>query len=636
MGKRPEIKDSLESIGTDEIEFPPELLQKVAAAPTRPGIYQYFNKSGKIIYVGKAKNLRNRVRSYFQKGRPQDAKTRAMIGKIADVDYIVVDNEAEALILEDTLIKKHKPRYNILLRDDKSYPFIRVTKEEYPRIFATRNVIRDGSKYFGPFTDVRHMKQLLKTIRSIFRFRTCDYNINEETIEKGKYKICLDYHIDKCGGPCEGLSPKEKYQENVRHAIRIINGKTKDLQRELEEKMNQFAEEMRFEEAAVMRNKLALLREYSEKQKIVSAEAIDRDIFAIARVDENACAIALKVRDGKLTGKRHFIIKNAEIDDDATILQRTLEKWYLENDFVPREIFLPDEPEDLEYLLGWLAGKRGGPVNIKIPRIGEKRHMVEMAETNARFILKERQIAIDRREQSLPHAVTALQRDLRLPNPPRRIECIDNSHIQGSDMVSSLVVFEEGKPKKADYRKFKIKSVEKGDDFAAMREVVNRRYSRLIAEEQPLPDLIVIDGGKGQLSAAYGVLKELAIEGKVPVVGLAKRLEEVFFPGEKEPYLLPRTSSSLRLIQQLRDEAHRFAIAFHRQLRDKRTLRTELTNIPGIGEKTAQKLLINLNSVEEIRNAGLEKLREFVNLKQAEAIRKYFDQASGENFEVID
>ncbi|MFP4528680.1 MAG: excinuclease ABC subunit UvrC, partial [Candidatus Kapaibacterium sp.] len=404
----------------------------------------------------------------------------------------------------------------------------------------------------------------------------------------------------------------------------------------LEEKMNQFAEEMRFEEAAVMRNKLALLREYSEKQKIVSAEAIDRDIFAIARVDENACAIALKVRDGKLTGKRHFIIKNAEIDDDATILQRTLEKWYLENDFVPREIFLPDEPEDLEYLLGWLAGKRGGPVNIKIPRIGEKRHMVEMAETNARFILKERQIAIDRREQSLPHAVTALQRDLRLPNPPRRIECIDNSHIQGSDMVSSLVVFEEGKPKKADYRKFKIKSVEKGDDFAAMREVVNRRYSRLIAEEQPLPDLIVIDGGKGQLSAAYGVLKELAIEGKVPVVGLAKRLEEVFFPGEKEPYLLPRTSSSLRLIQQLRDEAHRFAIAFHRQLRDKRTLRTELTNIPGIGEKTAQKLLINLNSVEEIRNAGLEKLREFVNLKQAEAIRKYFDQASGENFEVID
>ena len=601
-----------------------DLTDKIANLPQKPGIYQYKDSAGKIIYVGKAIKLRNRVRSYFNKLKHHDAKTRALVNKIEDVEVIVTDSEAEALILEDTLIKKHKPRYNINLKDDKSYPYVKVTNEPYPRIFQTRNVIRDGSKYFGPFTKVGDMHRVLELIHKLFRLRTCKLNITAETILEKKHKVCLEYHIKKCDGPCEGLISQEDYNKNIDYAKSILSGKTRDLEHYLRKKMEQLSEEMKFEEAAQVRDQLGAIRQFVSRQKVVTADLVDRDVFGIYREDNTACSLVFTVREGKLIGRKHFIIKKADDLTDEEIVQRTLDTWYSEQEFVPKEIFLPTEPEDIETLSTILAKKRKASVSIKIPKIGEKRHLVDLAENNAQYILKEYLLAIAKREQSVPHAVQALQRDLRLKRLPRIIECFDNSHLQGTELVSSMVCFEDGKPKKSEYRKFKNQTVNKNDDFAAMSEAVERRYSRLINEKQRLPDLIVIDGGKGQLSSAVSVLKELGILDKVAIVGLAKRLEEVFFPGNSEAVLLPRTSSSLRLIQQLRDEAHRFAITYHRQRRSKRTFKTELTEIPGIGAKTAQKLLIDMGSVEAISKSTVAQLKVHIGEKQAKAIHKYF------------
>ncbi len=600
------------------------LVEKISNLPTKPGIYQYFNSSGTIIYVGKAKNLRNRVRSYFQNGRYYDAKTKALVAKISDVEVIVVDTEAEALILEDTLIKKHKPKYNVLLRDDKTFPYIRITSEPYPRVFPTRKVIKDGSKYFGPFTELGRMKHLLRTLRSLFLLRSCDLNINDSSIANKKHKVCLDYHIKKCEGPCEGLVSQEYYNNNIKQSIQILNGKTKDVEKFLENQMEKYAEEMKFEQAAVIRNRLNALKDYSAKQKIITTDLIDRDIFGIAKADDYGCSIVLKIRDGKLIGKRHFIVKNTDLLSDESIIQRTIEKWYLETDFIPKDLYLPNEINDVEYITDWLGRIKGSTINIHIPKVGDKRKMVEMANTNAEFILKEYILAIDTRDSVIPRMVVSLQRDLHLTKPPIRIECFDNSHFQGTDIVSSMVVFEDGKPKKSEYRKYKAKEIEGNDDFATMRETIKRRYTRVVNENLQLPDLIVVDGGKGQLSAAYSIIKELGIDHRVSIIGLAKRLEEVFFPEEPEPIMLPRTSSSLRLIQQLRDEAHRFAITFHRQLRDKRTLQTELTEIKGIGKKTAERLLTELGSVEIIKQSTDEQILQFTNEKVLKALREHF------------
>lgn len=601
-----------------------DLTDKIANLPQKPGIYQYKDATGKIIYVGKAIKLRNRVRSYFNKLKQHDAKTRALVGRIEDVEVIVTDSEAEALILEDTLIKKHKPRYNINLKDDKSYPYVKVTSEPYPRIFQTRTVVRDGSKYYGPFTKVGDMHRVLDLIHKLFRLRTCKLNITANTILEKKHKVCLEFHIKKCDGPCEGLISLQEYNKYVDYAKSILSGKTRELEIYLRDRMEQLSEEMKFEEAAEARDQLGAIRQFVSRQKVVTADLIDRDVFGIYREENTACSLVFTVREGKLIGRKHFIIKKADDLPDEEILQRTLDTWYSEQEFVPREIFLPTEPEDIETLSSILAKKRNGSVSIKIPKIGDKRHLVDLAENNAQYILKEYLLAITKREQTVPHAVQALQRDLRLKILPRIIECFDNSHLQGTELVSSMVCFEDGKPKKSEYRKFKNQTVNKNDDFAAMREAVQRRYTRLINENQRLPNLIVIDGGKGQLSSAVGILKELGILEKVTVIGLAKRLEEVFFPGNSEAVLLPRTSSSLRLIQQLRDEAHRFAITYHRQLRSKRTFRTELTDIPGIGAKTAQKLLKEVGSVDAIRNSSIAQLKVHLSEKQAKSIHKYF------------
>ena len=602
----------------------PDLENKLTQLPTKPGVYMFKDSSNRIIYVGKAKNLRNRVRSYFQEGRLVDAKTRAMVSHIYDLEYIIVDTEDEAFILEDTLIKRHKPKYNILLRDDKTYPYIRITNEEFPRIFSTRRVVRDGSKYFGPYSDVSTMKALLRFIRNIFFVRSCQLNLTEESIAKNKFRLCLDYHIHKCEGPCVGYVSKEQYSNNIKKAIQILNGRTKDLEKQMQDEMDSLSEQMKYEEAAAVRDRLNKLHDFANKQKIVSSDLIDRDVFGLFRSNEFACSVVFIVREGKLIGRKHFIIKDAQNSENSEILQRTLESWYLERDFLPKEIFLPTEPLDLEYLTDWLSKRFNHSLTISIPQSGEKAKLVQMANSNAEQILIEYLNAIEMREKIIPRAVQSLQRDLRLKRPPMHIECFDNSHIQGTDLVSSMVVFEGGKPKKSEYRKFKNETVLRNDDFAAMKEAVRRRYTRVMNENKQLPDLIVIDGGKGQLNIAYEVLEELQIADKVPIIGLAKRLEEIFIPGQSESIQLPKSSSSLILLQHIRDEAHRFAITYHRKLREKRTLQTELMAIPGIGKKRAEQLLQHFGSVKRVYDATKEELREVVNEKTAEAIWEYF------------
>lgn len=611
-----------EKIATDrkrfpEIKFPEELLAKIENLPTGPGVYMHKNTNGNVIYVGKAKNLRSRVRSYFRDFAGKDPKTMVLIRKIFDTEVILVDNEAEAFILEDTLIKKHKPRYNVMLRDDKTYPYIRITNEEFPRVFATRKVIRDGSKYFGPYTNVAHMKRTLKTLGDVFKLRNCKTEFTSAGIAEGKYKKCLELQINKCDGICIGAVGKKEYDEKIRLVKLMLSGRTKDVFANLKEKMTAYSDATEYEKAALMRNSLSILSEYENKQKVVSPDLVDRDIFGLSIIDDLACSIILKIREGKLIGKQHFIVKNADAQLKSSIIRRTVEKCYIDNDFIPKEIHLAEEPEDPDYLSEWLGEKAGRSIRISIPKIGDKRKSVEMANTNAEFILKEYILAIVKREQAVPRQVASLQRDLRLKAAPRRIECFDNSHIQGSELVSSMVVFIDGKPKKSEYRKFKIKTVDKNDDFAAMRETIERRYRRVKEEMKPAdyPDLVIVDGGKGQLSSAVAILKKLELYGKIPLIGLAKRLEEVFLPGESLPLTLPKTSSSLNLIKQLRDEAHRFAITYHRSLRDKRTLKTSLTDIPGVGEKTARKLLIAFGSVENIKHASREQLTEHIGFK---------------------
>ncbi|HEY3876773.1 MAG TPA: excinuclease ABC subunit UvrC [Candidatus Kapabacteria bacterium] len=615
------------------------LEEKLESLPKEPGVYQFKNGAGRVIYVGKAKVLRNRVRSYFQNFRRGvgDGKFRALVSKIADVELILTDSDVEALILENTLIKKLKPRYNVNLKDDKSYPYVVITNEPYPRVFATRKKIRDGSKYFGPYTEAGYLRYLLKTLRDIFPIRTCDYYIDENLILRGKVKVCLEYHIKKCEGPCEGLVTQEHYRAMIEKIRKLLSGRTRDVERELKADIQRLSEEMRFEEAAKVRDQLAILSEYASKQKVVTDEEIDRDIFALAHEDDDACGIVFKVRDGKLIGKQHFFFTNIEGKNDAEILSALMEQYYSSADYIPEEILLPTELEDEDTLQSWLARRARElssedfqamkPPKIVQPKIGEKAKLMEMVRSNAKFLLGEIKLQKMKEADHIPHVLKAIERDLHLPKPPRRIECFDNSHLQGTEYVSSMVVFVDGKPKKSDYRKYKIRSVEGNDDFAAMREVVMRRYSRVLTEKSELPDLILIDGGKGQLSSAFEVMQQLELT-SIPMFGIAKRLEELYSVLSLDPLILPRSSSSLRLLQHVRDEAHRFAITFHRQLREKRTIQTELTEIPGVGKKTAIKLLERFGSVEGVKAASEPELVSTIGLKAMKVVINHFKDQS--------
>lgn len=622
-----------EDIEIQEVGF--GLEEKLNNLPRQPGVYQFKNSDGKIIYVGKAKILRNRVRSYFQKGHNSqgdrhDPKTKVMVAKIADLEVIVTDTEMEALILENTLIKKLKPRYNIDLRDDKSYPYIVVTNEPYPKVYVTRKIKQDGSRYYGPYTDVKTMRYALKSIRNIFQIRSCNLPLTVESIARKKWKICLDYHIGKCGGPCEGLVTQEEYDEMISQVEKLLKGKTHDLIGQLTEEMKIHSERLEYEKAGEIKKKIDAIKVYTEKQKMVSLELIERDIIAAVSEDDDGCGVIFKVRDGKLVGKQHFYLSNVSDRSESDMVGTLIERYYINADYVPPEVYLSAEPADMEFVENLLKSKRGSDVRIVVPTGGEDQKLIRMCRANAKFMLDELKIQKEKSKEAVPHTLQALQRDLHLPAPPRRIECFDNSNIQGSDPVASMVVFVDAKPRKSDYRKFKIKTVVGPDDFASMEEVIERRYTRVINEGLQVPDLIVVDGGKGQLSSAVEVLRRIGLENQ-PIIGLAKRLEEVFVPGESESILLPRTSSALKLLQHIRDEAHRFAITFHRSLREKRVVSTQLTGIDGIGETKATKLLREFGSVKGVRGASEEEIARVVGAKAAGNIKRFFSQAGAEN-----
>jgi excinuclease ABC subunit C len=624
------------------------LQTKLQSLPNGSGIYQFKDKSGKIIYVGKAKNLRSRVRQYFN-SRPVGPRLERMISLIKDVEIINTDSEVESLILEMNLIKQLKPRYNVNLKDDKSYPYIVITNEPYPRVFPTRKRRSDGSRYFGPYTDVGTMRYSLKMLRDIFMIRTCSLNITQEAIDQKKFKICLEYHIQKCEGPCEGLVSRQHYNEMIDEVEKVLNGKTSSLIRELNAKMEDAARNENYEEAAMLRNKIKSLEVYAERQKVVFEDLIDRDVFGFVKEGDEGCAMVLNIRDGKVIGKRHFYLDSIEDKTDSEILESVLFRYYSENNYIPDEIDMQREIDDMDAITVWFGKKTNKKIDFVFPKRGEKLKLIAMVKTNAQYMLDELKLQRLKRE-FIPPSITALKRDLRLSKLPRRIECFDISNIQGTDTVASMVVFYDGRPRKSEYRKYKIESVlnevSQPDDFASMREVIFRRYVKNAEENlesgrvrrtdsikdkkelMPLPDLIVIDGGKGQLSSAVTVLSSLSIKNQ-NIIGLAKKLEEVFVPGISEAQSIPKTSSGLKLLQRVRNEAHRFAITFHRSLRDKRTLKSELEDIKGIGKKTANKLLTEFGSVEKIKELIKNNYDEFekkAGKKALERIKNYFEK----------
>ncbi len=600
------------------------LNSKLENLPDKPGVYQFINELGKVIYVGKAKNLRNRVRSYFHGSAPS-GRIQIMVKKIHDLSLIVTDSEIEALVLENNLIKELKPRYNVLLKDDKTFPFIKVTNEPYPRIYPTRRLVRDGSRYFGPYTDVKTMKIALRTVNQIFRIRSCKLNLNEENIAKKKFKVCLDYHIKKCDGPCEGLIGEEAYKSMVNEVVKYLSGKTAELINDLTRKMNLAAENLEFENAAQLRDKISKLGSIVEKQKIVNDDFEDRDIIAVAYEGKDASCSIFVVRNGKLIGKKQFRVAiEGEIKSNE-IYSSVIKLYYNEYVDIPKQIIIEEEPDDWEVIQEWLGGRAGYKVELHIPQRGNLRSFLKLCKENAILQLKDIQIQKMKKEGNIPFTLAALKRDLRLSKIPRRIECFDISNLQGSDTVASMVVFVDGKPKKSEYRKFIIREVNGPNDFLSMHEVVTRRYDRLLKESKPLPDLIMIDGGKGQLSSAVSALNSLGAKG-YEIMGLAKRLEEIFLPGESDPVIIPKTSSALKLLQQVRDEAHRFAVTFHRERRSKRTITTELLEIKGIGPKLGEKLLKNFGSLKNLRQADFTAIAEVIGEKKANILIRHFNQ----------
>jgi excinuclease ABC subunit C len=602
-----------------------ELAGKLKQLPRSPGVYLFKDKNKKVIYVGKARVLRQRVRSYFQKGRIDDPKSLRLKSKIRDLEFIVTDSEIEALILEANLIKEYKPRYNVNLKDDKSFPYIRVTNEKFPRIFPTRKIVKDGSKYFGPYTDVRSMRSLLITIKRLFPIRSCNLNLTTETIQSGKFKVCLNYHIHKCLGPCEGLINEEEYAQIVKNIVDFINGRDRIVIAELTQKMERHAEQRQFERAAQIRDQIRAIKDFQYKQKVITPEEIDRDLLAAQTEENDACAVIFKVRQGRVIGRQHFYLDGVEGESMDKIISHLLVRVYQHADFIPHEIFIPLLLEDALPIEQWLSGKAGAPVRLVFPQRGEQAKLLKMAEQNARLLLEELKLQRLKDREYVAHSVQALQRDLRLPRPPKRIEAFDISNISGTDATASMVTFVNGQPHKSDYRRFKIRVKSTPDDFAMMAEVIGRRYRRVLTEQQPLPDLILVDGGKGQLSAATGALAQLNLADQ-PIVALAKRLDEVFVPGSSEAQNIPKTSSGLRLLQQIRDEAHRFAIEYHRQLRGKRAKRSELDDIPGIGEVRKKRLIRHFGSIKNLKSASLEEVKQVqgIPVKLAETIWRVF------------
>ena len=592
-----------------------ELELQLKTLPSEPGVYRYYDKKGEILYVGKAKNLKNRVLSYFNKSQI-GYKTRMMVSKIVRLETTVVNSEYDALLLENNLIKEYQHFYNILLKDDKSYPWICIKKEPFPRIFLTRNVIKDGSEYYGPYAKVKQAKTLIEVIKNIYKLRTCSLNLAPEKIKEGKYKVCLEYHIKNCAGPCEGLESEEEYAQKLNAIRGIIKGEFKVAREYLEAEMYNYAAKLEFENAQQSKEKLQILENYQTHTTIVSSNINDVDVFGIISDEAAAYVNYFKIKNGSIIQSYTTEIKKMLDETDEEILEEALIEIRNKFNSTSTEIFLP-----------FHLNIEIPHVKLIVPKLGDKKRIVELSEKNAMEyrVEKLKQVQIVDPERHTNRIMAEMKKLLRLPEEPRHIEGFDNSNIQGTNPVSACVVFKDGKPSKADYRIFHVKTVEGPNDFATMEEVIYRRYSRLLDEGEPLPQLILIDGGKGQLSSAVKSLKLLGLYGKISIIGIAKRLEEIFFPEDPVPLYLDKKSETLKVLQRVRDESHRFGVKHHRTRRKNSTIKSELEEIPGVGEKTIQQLLSKLKSVKRIKEASLETLEEILGKSKAKAVWEHFN-----------
>ncbi len=603
--------------------------ERLEQAPKSPGVYLFKDQKGDILYIGKAKVLRNRVRSYFR-GRTgsMQPKTATMIRKIRDIEYMVTDSEVESLLLEANLVKEHRPRYNVRLKDDKSYPYVRVTDEPYPRVFITRNIVRDGSQYYGPYTDVTSLRSAMRVVKKIFPLRSCRYYIDQKAIQQEKFRVCLDYHIKKCEGPCEGKVSREHYTRMIDNIVDFLNGRTDDVVAYLKSKMADAAEKYDYEEAARYRDQIEAVQSYARKQRVANTDFEDRDVLAMAVEDDDCAMVVMRLRNGKLIGREHFYLSGVEDKATPEILEDFVKQYYMRVNFVPREILFPDAPSHQATIEEWLNSRTARRVYLKVPKIGEKKKLQGLAEKNAKHLLDELNLQKKKRADYIPKTVSALQEDLQMEAPPRRVEAFDISHIGGTNTVASMVSFVDGQPRKSEYRRFKIKTAEGNDDYASMREVIRRRYRRVQDEKLPFPDLILIDGGKGQLSSAVEVLNDLDFP-PVTIIGLAKRLEEVYIPQQSEPLFLTKSSPGLVLLQRIRDEAHRFALDYHRKLRGKSMVVSSLDEIDGVGDILKQRLLQRFKSVQRIKEATILEIAEVEGISENKAV-KIKQQLTGE------
>jgi excinuclease ABC subunit C len=590
------------------------LKQLVRTLPDKPGVYRYLDKDGKVIYVGKAKNLKKRVASYFTKNH-QSGKLRLLVRKIADIKFVVTDTESDALLLENNLIKKYQPRYNIQLKDDKSFPWICIKNEPFPRVFPTRNPQKDGSEYYGPYTSVKMMRTLLDIIKQLYPLRTCKLNLTRKNIEKGKFKICLEYHIGNCKAPCVGKQSEEEYDEAIAHVRSIIKGDVAEIIKALKTKMFDFAEQTEFEKAQIIKEKIDILENYKSKSTIVNPKISNVDVVSVVDEQELAWVNWLRIVNGAIVQAHTVEVKKKLEETKEEVLTLTLADFRQRFGGKTNEIIVPFHP-----------GIAMENITFTIPRRGDKKQLLDLSLRNAMFYRMERN---RRRELVDPERhsrriMDTMKKDLRLDVTPNVIECFDNSNFQGDYPVAAMVQFVKGKPNKKEYRHFNIKTVEGPDDFASMEEIIYRRYSRLLQEKKPLPQLIVIDGGKGQLSAAVKSLNKLGLSGKMGIIGIAKKLEELYYPNDPVPLYLDKTSETLKVIQQLRDEAHRFGITHHRKKRDKGTLKSELTAIEGVGFATAQKLLRKFKSVKKIKTSSEQVLAEVIGKSKAAVVYNHF------------
>jgi len=593
--------------------MPKSLELQIKTLPNEPGVYQYFDKDDVIIYIGKAKNLKKRVASYFNKNH-ENGKTRVLVKKIVLIKHIVVHTETDALLLENNLIKKYKPRYNVLLKDDKSYPWICIKKERFPRVFMTRRLVKDGSEYYGPYTSVRTVRVLLDLIKELYPLRTCNYDLSHQNINEGKYKVCLEYHLKNCKGACEALDTEANYASSTKEIRNIIKGNFKESIEKFEKMMYSFAQNMQFEEAQKIKDKLHLLSNYQSKSTIVNPSINNVDVFSIISDETHGYANFLKISNGSIIQSHTIEIKKKLDETDTELLELFIVEIRQRFNSHAPEIYVP------------FKVSLGESVKVTVPKLGDKKRIVELSERNAKYYRQEqfKQIKIVDPDRHVKRIMAQMKKDLRLSEEPRHIECFDNSNIQGTHPVAACVVFKDGKPSKKEYRHYNIKTVEGPDDFASMEEVVYRRYKRLLSEDEPLPQLIIVDGGKGQLSSALKSLDILGLRGKIAIIGIAKRLEEIYYPGDPIPLYLDKKSETLKITQYLRNEAHRFGITFHRNKRSKSAIQSELEQIPAIGKQTITTLLRRFKSAKRVKEASFDNLKDVVGNARATKVYQYF------------